>query len=93
MDYDVRNNEAESQFETVIDGHTALCAYRLEPGAIVFTHTEVPQALEGRGIASAIVTQALEHARREKLAVVPHCAYVVKFIQRHPEYQDLVRNA
>src|SRR5687768_5360273 len=50
MTFDVRNNEEKSQFETTVDGHVALTAYDLEdPDRIVFTHTDVPEALAGRG--------------------------------------------
>lgn len=91
MTHDIRNNEEESQFETTIDGHTGYAAYDLEePDRIVFTHTTVPPELEGRGVASAIVKHALDHARAKNLKVVPQCQYVASFIERHPEYQDLV---
>ncbi|MFL6244459.1 MAG: GNAT family N-acetyltransferase [Thermoanaerobaculia bacterium] len=91
MTYDIRNNESESQFETTVDGHRAIAAYDLEePNRIVFTHTEVPEALAGRGIAGAIVKFGLDHAREKKLTVVPQCSYVAAFVKRHAEYQDLV---
>lgn len=91
MTVDVRNNEQESQFETTVDGHVAIAAYDLEdPNRIVFTHTEVPEALSGRGIAGHIVKYALDHARSHNLTVVPQCAYVAAYVKRHPEYQDLL---
>jgi predicted GNAT family acetyltransferase len=91
MSYDVSNNERHSRFETTVDGHTAFSAYRRSGDTITFTHTEVPQELEGRGIAGAIVKHALEEARAQKLGVVALCAYVASYIKRHPEYQDLLR--
>lgn len=92
MPYDIRNNEEQSRFETVVDGHTAFTQYDLEdPDRIVFTHTEVPQELSGRGIAQQIVRTALEHARDRKLTVVPECQYVATFIKRNPEYEELMR--
>lgn len=91
MSYDIRNNEQESQFETTVDGHKAIAAYDLEePNRIVFTHTEVPESLSGRGIAAAIVKHGLEHARAKGLTVVPQCAYVAAYIKRNPEHQDLL---
>jgi uncharacterized protein len=91
MTLEIRNNEEESQFETTVDGHVALTAYDLEdPNRIVFTHTGVPEALSGRGIAGEIVKFGLDHAREKKLTVVPQCAYVASYIKRHPEYQDLL---
>jgi len=91
MKSDVRHNEEKSQFETTVDGHVALTAYDLEdPDRIVFTHTDVPEALAGRGIAGEIVKFGLDYAREKKLTVVPQCAYVASYIKRHPEYQDLL---
>jgi predicted GNAT family acetyltransferase len=91
MSYDIRNNEEESQFEATVDGHVAVAAYDLEdPNRIVFTHTEVPDALSGRGIAGAIVKYGLDYAREQKLTVVPQCAYVAAYVKRHEEYRDLL---
>jgi predicted GNAT family acetyltransferase len=74
-----------SRFEVALAGGLALCAYRLQPGEVSFTHTEVPQALEGRGIAAALVAAALAWARAEGLRVRPLCSYVAAYIKRHPE--------
>jgi uncharacterized protein len=91
MTYDIRNNEQESRFETTVDGHLAIAAYDLEePDRIVFTHTEVPEELSGRGIAAAIVKYGLDHAREQNLTVVPQCAYVAAYVKRNSEYQDLL---
>jgi predicted GNAT family acetyltransferase len=91
MTYDVTNNHKESRFETTVDGEVAVAEYHQEGNRITFTHTLVPEALEGRGLAGTIVKAALDHARAENLEVVPQCAYVASYIKRHPEYQDLVR--
>lgn len=91
MTHEIRHNEQQSQFETVVDGHTGYAAYDLEGSdRIVFTHTIVPTEIEGRGVASAIVKHALDHARAKNLKVVPQCAYVAAYIKRHPEYEELL---
>lgn len=87
---EVSNNTEDSQYEANVDGHTALAAYRLDGQTITFTHTEVPPPLEGRGIASRLVTAALKDVRERNLRVVPQCAYVAAYIERHPEYKDLI---
>lgn len=89
---DIQNNKNESRFETTVDGHIAIAAYILEPGRITFTHTAVPDELSGRGIAGALVKEALEYARSEKLVVVPQCSFVQTYIKRHPEYEELTRD-
>ncbi|HVS31051.1 MAG TPA: GNAT family N-acetyltransferase [Thermoanaerobaculia bacterium] len=86
----VEHNQARSRFEATVDGRLAEAGYQLRPGQIVFTHTSVPKELEGRGIAGEIVRAGLDYARGEKLGVVAECSYVSRFIERHPEYQDLL---
>ena len=65
-------------------------AYLRGDSRIVFTHAEVDEALEGRGYGSRLVTTALEDARQEGLEVVPLCPFVARFIERNPEYRDLL---
>ncbi len=89
-DVDVSNNEAEQRYEARVDGRLTILAYQQEGGRIVYTHTEVPVELEGHGIAGKLTQVALDDARAGRLTVVPRCPYVAGYIQRHPEYQDLV---
>ena len=91
MTYDILNNEKQSRYETTVDGKTAFTAYNREGDTMTFTHTEVPPELEGKGIAGAIVKYALNDARSNSLGVVAACAYVASYLQRHPEYEDLLR--
>jgi predicted GNAT family acetyltransferase len=64
--------------------------YRRDGSRIVYTHTVVPPYLEGHGIAGRLAWHALDYAREEGLTVVPLCPYVADYIDRHPEYADLV---
>jgi uncharacterized protein len=88
--YEVTHHQAASRFEVALDGGLAVCVYRRQGDRLLATHTEVPQALEGRGIAAAMVKAFLDWARAEGLKVTPLCSYVVTYLQRHPENQDLV---
>jgi len=87
----VRNNTAESRFELDVDGHTAFAYYDFSPGVITFTHTEVPQALSGRGIGSQLATGALDLVRAQKLKVVAQCPFIASYIAKHSAYQDLLK--
>ena len=91
MNSEVHDNPAEHQFELIVDGHVALAAYRLKPGVITFTHTEVPKELGGRGIGSQLAQGALDQVRARGLKVVPLCPFIKAYIEKHPEYADLVR--
>lgn len=91
-DIKVSHNEAESQFETTVEGMVAVAAYDMEGSdRIVFTHTNVPPELSGRGIANRLAQTALEHARAKNLTVVPQCAFIAKYIERNPQYKDLLQ--
>jgi uncharacterized protein len=88
-DIAVSHNESKSQFEAKVDGKVSVAGYKLSPGTITFTHTSVPEELNGRGIAGKIVAAGLDYARSKGLKVVPQCPYVAKYMERHPEYNDL----
>jgi predicted GNAT family acetyltransferase len=88
---DVTHNTQLKRFELNLDGYTAELNYYLGENTIVFTHTGVPAALEGRGIGSLLVKAGLDYARKNKLKVQALCWFVDGYIQRHAEYQDLVK--
>ena len=87
----VRDNKTEHRFEMNAGDDAAVAYYSLAPGVITFTHTEVPAALRGKGIASRLMRVALETARAQGLKVVPRCSFVAAFMRRHPEFKDLLR--
>ena len=87
----IRDNTAEHRFELDAGSDIAVAYYRREPGLLTITHTEVPGALQGRGIASRLVRGVLELARAEHLKVVPRCSFVSAYLARHPEFNDLAR--
>jgi len=87
---EIRHNVAARRFEVTIDNALARADYQLSGGVLRLYHTEVPQALEGRGIAGALVKAALAHARAEGLRVEPACSYVRAWMKRHPETHDLL---
>jgi predicted GNAT family acetyltransferase len=87
---DVRDNKTKSRFELDVEGATAFANYRLVPSAVVITHTETPRELRGQGVASELVRGALELIRADGLKVVAGCGFVVDYLNKHPEFADLV---
>jgi uncharacterized protein len=90
MSIEVRDNTDRHRFEIEIDGHIAKAVYRLTLGVITFVHTEVPEALSGRGIGSKLADGALKAARARGLRVVALCPFIASYIGKHPEFQDLL---
>lgn len=85
----VRHEPRAARFVTIVDGVLARLDYQLGEGTLAITHTVVPPAIGGRGIAAALVRAAVEFARDSGLKVIPACAYAEAWLRRHPEYDDL----
>ena len=91
----VTRNPGENRWEARIGGALAgFAAYRLTDELIVFTHTEVFDAFEGRGVGGALARTALDAVRAEGTRkVMPLCPFIKRWIERHPDYRDLVYGA
>ncbi len=89
-DAQISDNRDRSRFEVTVEGHVAHADYRIDGDVITFTHTIVPPALEGRGIASRLILHALNDVRARGLRVVPQCPFVAAYIRKHPEWADLL---
>ena len=86
----VLHNPEASRFEATVEGHLCLADYRLHAGVMSIDHTYVPPALEGRGIAAALVAAALAHARAQGLRVRPVCSYVAAYMRQRHDTHDLL---
>lgn len=84
------HNASAARFEAVIGGWLCRCDYLMIDGVMHLVHTEVPPALEGRGIAARLVQAALDHASANGLKVRPRCSYVRVYMRRHAETQRLL---
>jgi uncharacterized protein len=89
MSLEIVHHPEIGRFEAFVEGQRCVADYQLCDGVMVMTHTGVPDALAGRGIAAQLVAAALAHARSEGLRVRPLCSYVAVYMRRHPETQDL----
>jgi uncharacterized protein len=86
----VINNTAAHRFEIRVGDDLAFAEYVLDGGRIVFTHTLVPEALGGQGLAGRLAKAGLDYAASQELKVVPRCSYIAGYIGKHPEYAPLV---
>ena len=96
MDIDLKkleviHNEAEERFETWIDGELSKLDYIQDGNTIVITHVGVHPQHRGQGVAGKITEVALEYAREKSFRVIPMCPYVVTYIRRNPQYENLIK--
>ena len=89
-DYELIHNKDMGRYEFHIDGMIAEAEYRQIEDVMVITHVSVPHPLEGKGIASQLVRKVLEDIKRQGLKVKPVCPFVVAYIKRHPEWEEIV---
>ena len=88
----VRDNPDRLRYE-VFDDDGALAGfaqYVLRSGRIIFVHTEIDDAYEGKGLGSQLAAEALDDVRRRGHLVVPLCPFIANYIEQHPEYAGLL---
>jgi len=91
MEYTVIHHLKSKRFEILLDnGQFAFLEYDEINIGLNFTHTFVPSGFEGKGIAAVLVQFGLEYVRKNNLLVMPSCSYVATYIERHPEFKNLV---
>lgn len=88
---DIIHNTDTKHFELQKDGHTAFISYQESDDTLIYEHTIVPDALGGQGIGSKLVKYALNYAREQNKKIIPQCSFVAHYINKHPEYQELVK--
>ena len=86
----VTDNAAENRFEMEVERSVAFVTYRRDGDRIALIHTEVPPALSGKGVGSRLARDVLQEVRTRGLHVVPRCEFIAAYIERHPEYRDLL---
>ena len=91
---DIRREERGSsggRWMVVVDGHEAEMTYsRASAALIIIDHTEVPDALRGRGVGQALVLRAVEDARREGFRIIPLCPFAKAQFERQAEWRDVL---
>ena len=86
----MKDNAARSRFELEVDGHIAFLTYDRGAERLELIHTHVPDELEGKGVGSRLVKEVLAFARENGFKVIPTCAFVRSYLERHPDQQDVL---
>lgn len=92
-DYELIDNKKNRRYEFHVDNYIAKIEYlKSKNGDVYLTHTEVPTAIEGRGIATKLVEKTLQNIDEQHLKVIPICSFVASYIRRHPQWHHIVLN-
>lgn len=90
MPSSIRDNKSASRYELDVEGGVAFADYRLAPGVVTITYTEVPAQSRGRSLGAKLARAVLEYVRGEGLKIIPRCGFLASYIRAHAESHDLV---
>ena len=85
------HNPEKSRFEADLNGDIAVLVYMKVGDTLIFHHTEVPEALEGQGIASQLAKFGLDYVKQNEITAAALCPFVKRYVEKHPEYQNLLK--
>jgi predicted GNAT family acetyltransferase len=89
-DLSLKDNTELNRFEMEVEGSTAFLEYKRSRDWLFLIHTEVPEAIEGKGVASAIIQKTLQYAKDNNYKIVPICPFVQSFLKKHPDWNEIV---
>jgi hypothetical protein len=87
----VEHRTDEGRFVVAMEGHEAELTYmKIDDDTLDYTHTYVPNEFRGRGVGARLVKRALDYAKENGYKVKPTCPFVSSFVERKPEYGELL---
>jgi predicted GNAT family acetyltransferase len=91
MATEVRRNDEGGRYEITVDGDLAgFTQFHPDGDVLVFPHTQIDERYSGQGLAKILIGQALDDVRARGLTIVPTCEFVQGYLDKNPQYQDLI---
>ena len=90
LDPEIRDEREAKRYALEVDGQTSVVTYNLIEGGLMVTETLVPEALEGRGIASRLARHVLADVKARGLVILPVCSFFAGYLKKHPEWAEVV---
>ena len=84
------DNQPAHNFEMIVDGQRAFIDYIKRGNVYLLVHTEVPEELEGKGIAAALVEKTFKYLEANGFKIKVYCQYIQAYLKRHPEWHRLI---
>lgn len=87
----INDNPQEQRYEAWMGDELAgFAQYRIAGTRVIFFHTKVEPAFEGKGVGARLAAAALDDVRARGMRMTPRCPFIAAYVRRHPEYADLV---
>ncbi|MGP4027863.1 GNAT family N-acetyltransferase [Actinomadura sp. 3N407] len=91
MSTEITDNAEQGRYEIRLDGDLAgFVEYEPGEGTVALVHTEVDPAFGGKGVGGSLARGVLDDLRARNLSAVPVCPFIKSWIEKHPDYQDVV---
>ena len=82
---------AADKFTIAVDGaQVGLTAFVDRGDQRIFHHTEVDDSYAGRGLATILVSEALQQTRAAGKRIVAVCELVASYLVKHRDFDDIV---
>ena len=89
----ITHDTTAERYLITVDGRDAGYAdYIQGDGVRDFHHTVIDPEFRGQGLSKPLIQAALDDTRAAGDKVHPLCSAVAGFIEKHPEYRDLVQS-
>lgn len=89
----ITHDTTAERYLITVDGRDAGYAdYIQGDGVRDFHHTVIDPEFRGQGLSKPLIQAALDDTRAAGDKVRPLCTAVAGFIEKHPEYRDLVQS-
>ena len=86
-----RDGPTGGAYHTELDGSTAEMTFsRASPRLIIIDHTDVPDALRGRGVGNQLVARAVSDGREQGFKIIPLCPFAAAQFRKNPDYGDVL---
>lgn len=86
------NNKEKNRYELHVGEYFSLVKYKInKEGVVHMIHTETPPELKGQGVASVLIEKSLQDIKEQGRKVYPLCPFVKTYIQKHPEWKEIVK--
>lgn len=88
--FELIDNVEKKRYEVRVGPEVPRVEYIRAGDKIYLTHTEVPPSLAGKGIGSRLIGAVLADIKEKGLTLIPLCPFVALYLQRNPEWKELV---